>query len=179
MKLDDELVRLRVLRRLLDGVAGRPAVPGQGDVLGDGAREEEDILLDGRDLRAQRVQAPVAHIHAVDQDAPLVHIVDAIDQLGQRALARAGLPDDGDGLARLGAERDVFEHGCAAIAEADMLEDDFAAHLPAIAALVLVQFGLFLQNSQDAPRAGDAQLHQVKGPDRDAGRKAQRSPSGP
>ena len=52
------------------------------------------------------------------EHAPGIHIVDAVDQLGQRALTRAGLADDGHGLARFGAEGDVFQHGRIAIAEA-------------------------------------------------------------
>ena len=104
LEAHDEVVGLRILGRLDDGLLGRLAAQPKGDVLADRAREEEDILLDGRDLRAQRCHVPVAHIDAVDQDAPAADVVDAVDQLGQRRLAGAGLADDGDGLARAARE---------------------------------------------------------------------------
>ncbi len=45
-----------------------------------------------------------------------------------------------------------------------MLEHDVASHVCSIAILVLIEFGLFIQNSQNAARARNAQLHQAKGP---------------
>ena len=80
----------------------------EGDILGDRAREEEDVLLDGRDLRAQRRPGSSrARRRRRSARGPDVDVVDAVDQLGQRALARTGLPDDRDGLTRRGAEGDV------------------------------------------------------------------------
>ena len=52
----------------------------EGDIIRDGTGEEEDILLDDRDLRAQRGQVPIAHIHAIDQDRPTGGVVGAVDQ---------------------------------------------------------------------------------------------------
>src|SRR5579875_600326 len=164
LEAHDEPVRLRILRRRLNGLAGGLLAQAVGDVLGDTAREEEDVLLDGRDLRAQRVQAPITHIDAIDEDAPLVHIVDAIDQLRQAALSGAGLPYDSDGLPRLRVKRDILQYRRPTVAEGDVLEDDIAAHLFMIALLVLIQFGLLLHQVQDAPRPGDPQLNQVEAP---------------
>ncbi len=79
----------------------------KGDIFGDRAREQKDVLFDRGDLRAQAVQAPVAHIHAVDPHAADAGVEGAVEQLGQRALARAGLPDDGDGLPGRGVKRDI------------------------------------------------------------------------
>src|SRR5579883_2994212 len=173
LEAEDELVGLRVSRGPLNRRLVHLLAHAVGNVLGHRAREEENILLDGRDLRAQRVQAPVAHVHAIHQDAPAIHVVDAVDQLRQRTLARAGLADNGDGLPRLGAERDVFQHGHLAIAEGDVLKDDLTAHLLCVAALVLAQFRLFAQDGQDAPGPGDAELQQAKCPVGVAGREAQ------
>src|SRR5215212_3872530 len=64
------------------------------DILADTPREEEDILLDHRDLRTERRQIPIAHIHPIHQDLPPGHIISAVDQLHQRCFPRAGLPDD-------------------------------------------------------------------------------------
>src|SRR5262249_47536924 len=111
----------------------------EGDVFGDGAREEQDVLLDGGDLRAQGVQAPLAHVHAVHKDAPGRHVVGAVDELGKGGLAGAGLPDESDGLAWGGVERDVAQDGGrGAEAEGDMVEDDLAGNRRAVAVLVLV-----------------------------------------
>jgi hypothetical protein len=79
-------------RRRLDlGLGG--AGLAKGDVLRNRAAEEKNILLDDRNLPAQRLQIPGAHIDAVDRDRAAVGVVDAIDQLGDRALARTRLPD--------------------------------------------------------------------------------------
>ena len=83
----------------------------KGDILADRAREQEDILLDDGDLRAQRGQVPVAHIHAIHQDLTRGDVVGAVDQLHQRGLARAGLPDDGHRLPGLHLEGDALQHG--------------------------------------------------------------------
>src|SRR5690606_24420102 len=49
--------------------AGR-AGAGVGDVLGDGAREEDDFLGDDGDLVAEGAEVGGGEIDAVDQDAP-------------------------------------------------------------------------------------------------------------
>ena len=69
--------------------------------------KEIDILLDNRYLPAKGFQIPVTDVDAADNDAPLVDIVSAVDQLGHAALTGAGLADDGHGLARLDLEVDV------------------------------------------------------------------------
>src|SRR6266487_1214967 len=172
----DEVVRLGIFRCLLNRRLVRSLSQPVGDILPNGAREEEDILLDSRYLRAQRVQAPLAHIDAVNQDVPFIDIINAIDQLRERALASPRLSHDGDGLSWLRMERDIFQHGHAAIAECDVLEHDVTMHpsiAPAIPRLVLVQFRLLFQDLQDAFRPRDAQLHQAEGPVGDEGRKVQ------
>ena len=68
----DELVRLGLARRLARSLPAWRSAQPKAMFSAMRAREEEDVLLDGRDLRAQRLQAPVAHVHAVDQHAPRV-----------------------------------------------------------------------------------------------------------
>ena len=46
--------------------------------------------------RLQLRRVDQADVDAVDQDAALLHAVQALDQLGQRALARARASDDAD-----------------------------------------------------------------------------------
>ena len=159
-------------RRLIDLLA-----QAKGNILVDGPRKEENILFDGRDLRAQRIEIPVAHIDPIDQDAPFVHIVGAVDQLGQRGLARTGLADDRNRLAGRGAERDIAQHrqavGIVVQPEGDVIKDNLTAHGRGVTGLVLIQLGLFFHQLEDAPGAGNAHLHQRKGEDGDKGRKAQ------
>src|SRR6266699_3897914 len=93
-----EVVRLGIFRGLLNRRLIRPLSQSIGDILSDGTREEKDILLDGRNLRAQRVQAPLAYVDAVNQDAAFVDVINAIDQLRKRALACPCLSHDGDSL---------------------------------------------------------------------------------
>src|SRR5216683_4563059 len=98
LEAQNEIVRLGISRCLLNRCLVRPLPQSIGDILPYGAREEEDILLDGRNLRAQRVQAPLAHVDAINQNAALVDVINAIDQLRKRALAGPCLSHDGDSL---------------------------------------------------------------------------------
>ncbi len=68
------------------------------DILINRPGKEEDILFNGRDLRAERIELPVAHIDPIDENPSFVHIVGPVDQLGQGRLARSGLADDRDRL---------------------------------------------------------------------------------
>jgi hypothetical protein len=77
----------------------RDARPAVGDVGGDGVAEEVGFLEDEGDLRAQARQRDVAHVDAVDEDAAVLRVVEAGDQVDERALARAGRADDRDDAA--------------------------------------------------------------------------------
>src|SRR2546423_15500338 len=46
----DKAIRLGILRGLLDSILGRLLTKTIGDILADGARKEEDILFNGRNL---------------------------------------------------------------------------------------------------------------------------------
>ena len=108
-ELGDEPVRLRGAGGGFHlGVGGvRPAV---GDVLADGAAEQGGLLQDDADLPAQRLQRHVADVDAVDGDAAGGGVVEARDQVDDRALARSGGADDGQGLGRPGAEAHLAQH---------------------------------------------------------------------
>ena len=58
---------------------------------------------------AQFVEAHVFDIDAVDADGSPLHVVEAHQQRDQRSLARAGVPDDGDSLARFKHEANVAQ----------------------------------------------------------------------
>ncbi len=80
-------------------------------------------------LRAQASERVVADVDAVDRDAALGHVVEARDEIGERALAAAAHADERHDLAAPGSSRfDVAQHRLDVVAEADVLEDDAASH---------------------------------------------------
>ena len=119
----DELVCLGRLRCgddfVLSGV--RAAV---ADVLPDRATEEDGLLKHNADLPAQRVEAHIAHIMAIQHHLSLTHVVEAGDQIDDGALARARRPEQRHGLPWLGDEADSLQHRLLVtkVAEGDVLE---------------------------------------------------------
>ena len=194
-KVQDEFMRLSLAGGALDVFLGRFG-HAKGDVLGDGARKEKDVLLDGRDLGAQRFQFPVAHVDPIDQYLSALHVKNAIDQSGERALSAAGPADDGHGFAGLDAEADIakyigrrsgFAAGpctaavhesapvvlCAlAVTKIDRAKRHCTLNRPLHAGRVLVQIGLGVDQFQNATRAGKPQLSQLEGEDGNEGRES-------
>ena len=105
---------------------GRGVGPAEGDVLGDGAGEEEPLLRHDAELAAQRVLRDVAQVVPVDRDPPFGRVVEAGDQLRDRRLAGAGVADERDRRAGRHVELDPVQHlrERRAVAEADVLEVD-------------------------------------------------------
>ncbi len=85
--------------------------PPVGDVLRDRRAEQERVVVDNRDLRAQLVRIERADVGAVDEDGSGGRVVQARDELHERRLARAGRADEGDRRAGLDVERDVAQRG--------------------------------------------------------------------
>ena len=81
-----------------------------GDVLADGTREQEGLLLDDADLLAQEVARIVLQLDAVQGQAAAGIVVEAGQQVDQRRLARAGGTQQGHDLAGLAAEADILQH---------------------------------------------------------------------
>jgi hypothetical protein len=81
-----------------------------GDVLADGAVEEQRLLRHVGDLAAQALLGAVAHVLAIHQHAALLHVVQAQQQLGERGLARAGAPHQANALACGDVKVEVLEH---------------------------------------------------------------------
>ena len=104
----------------LHGVAldlGARAVPhadgGQRDVLHRRqVREEVELLEDHADLAANGgdVAHVVAHLHAVNDDLPLLMLLQAVDAADEGGLAGAGRADDDDHFLRGHADVDVAQH---------------------------------------------------------------------
>src|SRR6266566_2654559 len=142
LKTGDKGVCLGILRGLFNSWLVCLLAQAIGDVLRDGTREEEDILLNGGDLGTEPVQTPLAHIYTIEEYTAIINIVDTVDEFSERAFACACLADNGDSLSWFCMERDIFQGDSSAIAKGNMLENDIATHHLMITALILVQFGL-------------------------------------
>src|SRR5262249_26477480 len=94
--------------------------PRIGDVLEDGAVEEEVVLEDDADLGAVIGEANLREVPAVDQDRAGRRPVEGGDEADDRALARTGRPDQRGRRAGPGGEGDPLEDGRALL----VLEDD-------------------------------------------------------
>jgi hypothetical protein len=84
------------------------------------------LLQDDSDLRAEGIQGQVTQIIAVYSDRPFAGVIEARQQVDDGRLSRAGGAQQGDRIARLGLETDVFQNGLSAleIAEGYVLEAD-------------------------------------------------------
>ena len=102
--------RLVALGERLDEVVGADRAGGrlhvlearvgaaERDVLADRGGEQEALLRHDAELAAQRAHLHVAQVVAVDADRALAGVVEARQQLDERRLARARVPDERDGL---------------------------------------------------------------------------------
>ena len=74
---------------------------------------------------AQRLEAGLAHVDAVDRHFPVLRVVEAQQQLEDRALAGAARADEGDGLARPHLHREGLQRRMAwprGVVEGDAVE---------------------------------------------------------
>jgi hypothetical protein len=78
-------VRLRAPRRELDLLAARVR-PRVRDVLRHGRREQEAVVGDERDLRAQLDQVQLAQVGAVEEDRALTRVIEAREERHQGRL---------------------------------------------------------------------------------------------
>jgi hypothetical protein len=96
----------------------------EAEVAGDRAREQEGLLRDQADPIPEVLALDVADVDAVDVERALGDVVEARDQVDERALAAAGAADDRGRPARRDVERDVVQDRVlgAGIAELDVPE---------------------------------------------------------
>ena len=99
--------------------------PAHGDVVRRRQVIAHEVLEDDADVRAQRDEVVLAQVVAVEQDAALVGVVEAREQLHERRLAGAVLADQRQHFARAqrrssGAR--TAQRSAPGIAEADVLE---------------------------------------------------------
>src|SRR5438270_2970703 len=87
-QLGDELVRVRAAGGIFD-VGVRGVVPSVGDVVANGAVEEEDVLLHDGEQIAIGTQPKVTNVGAVEEDAAARGIVESGDEVGDGRLPRS------------------------------------------------------------------------------------------
>mmetsp|Transcript_23113 Transcript_23113/g.56996 ORF Transcript_23113/g.56996 Transcript_23113/m.56996 type:complete len:241 (+) Transcript_23113:233-955(+) len=80
------------------------------DVLFDRGGEEDGLLHHRRDVAHVRGPVEAGELHAIDQDFALHRIVEALDQLHDRALPPPRWANDGDGLASINPQGHVLQH---------------------------------------------------------------------
>ncbi len=130
-QLQDELVRLGLLRRIDDGgvdflEVGFDLGIEAADILLDRAGEQPRILRQEADMPGQPLGIPIGHVRAVQAHRPAIAADCAGDQARQRGLAGAARPDDRHDLACFGTERQAVQDGTVArsIEHDDLLELD-------------------------------------------------------
>src|SRR5690606_38415914 len=122
----DELVGVGELRGTDDRVAAG-AGPRIGDVLGDAGREQYRLPEHDGELPAQVGQSVIAEVISVHQHTAAPRIVEADQEVHERALARTGPAHDADTRACRPRERDVPNGVTVAVVrERDTVEDDVA-----------------------------------------------------
>ena len=113
----------RVLHALASGAAG------QVDVVGDAAEKQVRLLADDREQPAVSLQRKRAHVLPVGQHRAGLRLVKAQEQVQDRRLAAAVLPDDRDLFARLHMEAHVAQDlPVFLVAETDVLEGEARRH---------------------------------------------------
>ncbi len=60
-------------------------------------------------MRAQRAKRQLAHIDAIEQDRPLVDVIEPRQQIGKRGFAAPGASDDADRLARFDRQVEIAQ----------------------------------------------------------------------
>src|SRR3982751_6526619 len=75
-----------------------------GNVLRDGAEEEEWLLQDDTDVAAILLHRERADVIAIDEDRPGGDIVETAHEVDERTLARPRGPNQADHLARFDGE---------------------------------------------------------------------------
>ena len=137
--------------------AGLASGRAEGDVVAHRAGEEEAFLRHDPELPAERLLGHVAEVDAVDRDPPLERVVEAGEQLRDRRLAGACVPDERDGRPGRDVEVDPVQHlGARAVAEPDVLPADMAVDPVEVPCVRLVaDLGLLVHHVHDVVERGD------------------------
>src|ERR1700721_106866 len=107
-KRADKVAHVDLIGSTLQALIRNP-LRAEANVVRDGAGEEERILQYDTEAVAKDLQVVLAHVHAVNQDAAALNVIEAHHQAGNGCLARAGVADNGGGLVRLDSKADAAE----------------------------------------------------------------------
>ena len=131
-----------------------------GDVLANRSRREPRVLQNHADVFAQIVARQAARLVVVHVDFAGIHIVEAHEQVDHRRLAAACRADDGDALAGLNVQREIFDQlAIRGIGEMHMVDGDFAVGLDDLLRVRRVgRLGGFVNQLEDAARASQRVL---------------------
>src|SRR5690349_8308996 len=99
-------MRARQPRRLQYGVGRRGAIES-GDVLGDGAIEQSDVLRQIADVAAEIVGRPLAKIRAIQSDVPPASRPYSDEGFEQRRFAGRTTAEQSNCCSGMERERDV------------------------------------------------------------------------
>ncbi|MNI23615.1 hypothetical protein D3C73_772090 [compost metagenome] len=120
-EMGQQLVGANLLQRPLHTFTGDPLV-SQAYIGSDSAREEVRVLQDDAHVAAQPLLRYAFDLLAVNRDGSALRIVEAEQQIDDRAFAGAGMADEGNGLAGARFEGDVLQDEVFFISKRDILE---------------------------------------------------------
>ena len=110
-------------------VVGRPLF-GIGDVFLHRAHENIRLLRDHGDARAKVGKGHLPDVDPVNEDVPLLRVVQPVDQIHQSGFSRARPPDNAQHLARTDMEVDILQHvAVRLIPEGDVPQLNLSAHV--------------------------------------------------
>ena len=144
--------------------------PHGADILAHGLGKQERLLEHQADPAAQGLPLHVPDVHPADGDgaAVLRQVIEPVQQMDQGALAGAGAPQNGKGLALADGKGHVPQHRLALIAEGNVVKDDVAVHGVHGVGLVLLLPGIqdVAHPVHGHPGLAHVRQHPAQGPDR-------------
>ncbi len=129
VELQDEVVGIGFLGGCLDFRAGGVAF-SVGDVVGDGAVEEIDILQDHGELGAVEFQGELADVGVVEADGAAGDVEETGDEIDEGGFSGARGANDGEGGAGANVQRDAIDDAFFGfVAEVDVVEGDVSGDI--------------------------------------------------
>src|SRR5205823_6673064 len=160
-KRANEFAEADLFERALDGGVF-DVLGAEADVGFDGSGEEKRILQHDAELAAQILQLDEANVFSVEKNLAALNVVEPEQQGNERGLASTGVADDGEGLTRFDAERDIAQDpifvrglGNISVAEPDVAEFLLPLLLPVEELYDAHAGDIFLEERVD-PRDGGA-----------------------
>ena len=135
---------------------GRGAV---GDVAKHGVVEENGVLAHDAGERAQGLEPDLLRVDAVEENAAVRRLVEARNEIDERALPRSARSHECHDVATTRAKRDVDQHRILVVREADVLElDPFAHTRYGSRAAIRLCFGWLVEHGEEPLRRGERLL---------------------